>query len=691
MATIYSDASWTGTYTYTRVKVDYDYSSTRATATLLYSRTNNYSGATTANGATFTFGDGSTRFSKTFYGKQTDAVVASLNFNYSLSGGTYSGSSNGSFLGGSWSVTIPAASIWNDINAYKPDGSTQNGLIFDLKTSDGGSWKNLTNEPENFSRIKGTTATISNIRPNVTGAHYTKNSVTNNNASSVTWTFNSANYVVHLYSAWNTYTIAYNANGGSGAPGNQTKTYGTNLTLSSTKPSRTGYTFLGWSTNKSATSATYAAGAVLNKDLSTTQGATITLYAIWSINSYYLDLNGWLDGASSGGINGYGTVDVTVGGVLKGNDVTDYYSQHTYGSSYSITDIKATTGHTYNGVRSGSTSGTITGTTSVVLSFSTNSYNNYCQCWTWGYKNGEGNNGSRNAFHIGDTSWSGKYGTSVAWTADKAKASPNGFTMRNSIGSSSHSGSWTSYNLPYTFTQPAKECYAEYDYDPVSYSITYTMNGGTNNSSNPSSYNVLYGVTFGNPTRSGYDFKGWTIGGNAVTGINPGANASFSSIDDLYNKCASRTTGNKTVVANWLETKPSNVRITNYNATGPFSIDLSWSATGLNISNYTVYYRPIGTSSWLSKNVGTSTSTSLTVNEETTYEFFVRATNPGGTGDSSTVTVTTPADQAKIRIKQDGVWKKGKTYYKKDGQWVKAKKIYIKVDGQWKINNNYDS
>jgi hypothetical protein len=36
-------------------------------------------------------------------------------------------------------------------------------------------------------------------------------------------------------------------------------------------------------------------------------------------------------------------------------------------------------------------------------------------------------------------------------------------------------------------------------------------------------------------------------------------------------------------------------------------------------------------------------------------------------------------------------WIKGKTYYKKDGAWVKAKKIYIKVNGQWKIGNNYEN
>ena len=39
------------------------------------------------------------------------------------------------------------------------------------------------------------------------------------------------------------YQVVYNANGGSGAPGAQTKTHGVNLTLSTTKPTRTGYTF----------------------------------------------------------------------------------------------------------------------------------------------------------------------------------------------------------------------------------------------------------------------------------------------------------------------------------------------------------------------------------------------------------------------------------------------------------------
>ena len=62
-----------------------------------------------------------------------------------------------------------------------------------------------------------------------------------------------------------------------------------------------------------------------------------------------------------------------------------------------------------------------------------------------------------------------------------------------------------------------------------------------------------------------------------------------------------------------------------------------------------------------------------------------------GWTNSDTITITTPADQAKIRRKVDGTWVKGKAYFKEEGAWVKAKKIYKKIDGVWYINTNYDS
>ena len=76
-----------------------------------------------------------------------------------------------------------------------------------------------------------------------------------------------------------TYTVSYNANGGSGAPGSQTKIQDVALTLSSTKPTRSGYTFLGWATSSSATSAKYSAGG------SYTSNAGVTLYAVWKSNA----------------------------------------------------------------------------------------------------------------------------------------------------------------------------------------------------------------------------------------------------------------------------------------------------------------------------------------------------------------------------------------------------------------------
>ena len=88
---------------------------------------------------------------------------------------------------------------------------------------------------------------------------------------------NKGNYT--LYAVWklNTYTVSYNANGGSGAPPAQTKTYGKNLTLSNTIPTRQNYNFLGWSINQNASTAEYSAGGTY----STNSGAT--LYAVWEL------------------------------------------------------------------------------------------------------------------------------------------------------------------------------------------------------------------------------------------------------------------------------------------------------------------------------------------------------------------------------------------------------------------------
>ncbi len=83
----------------------------------------------------------------------------------------------------------------------------------------------------------------------------------------------------------NTYIISYNANGGKNAPAVQAKKKGVTLTISKTKPTRKGYTFLGWATSKSSTKVSYKSGASFKSDKNT------TLYAVWQANAYKVAFN----------------------------------------------------------------------------------------------------------------------------------------------------------------------------------------------------------------------------------------------------------------------------------------------------------------------------------------------------------------------------------------------------------------
>lgn len=72
------------------------------------------------------------------------------------------------------------------------------------------------------------------------------------------------------------HTVTFNANGGTGAPGSQTKWYGSILTLSTAKPTRSNYEFLGWSTSPTGT-ADYQPGGQYGAD------SDVTLYAVWKL------------------------------------------------------------------------------------------------------------------------------------------------------------------------------------------------------------------------------------------------------------------------------------------------------------------------------------------------------------------------------------------------------------------------
>ena len=137
------------------------------------------------------------------------------------------------------------------------------------------------------------------------------------------------------------YTIYYHENGGTGGPADQTKYYGKALTLSTTKPTRPGYTFLGWSTNSSATSATWAAGG------SYTTNASATLYAVWQEN--YLTVNYYSNYATS--YNGTNTPKNTV----NNNNVLVYSVNYYYDNEYTSGLLNYNSGSTIGMLRTGYT------------------------------------------------------------------------------------------------------------------------------------------------------------------------------------------------------------------------------------------------------------------------------------------------------------------------------------------------
>ena len=253
-------------------------------------------------------------------------------------------------------------------------------------------------------------------------------------------------------------------------------------------------------------------------------------------------------------------------------------------------------------------------TATLYAQWTINKYKNKYEHWAWEFKN-EGNNSNKTAFLLQTTYGEENYGEEFTPDATYGLTVPNGFYLAQRFGNGQITGKWTTFNFGTKITQPAYVMNFEYDYFPTDYTITYNLNGGTNNSSNPSTYNVLYGVTFSNPTKAGYDFLGWyDANGNKITGINEGCNATFSDTADLYSKLKTRKTGNVSITAKWT---PINY-IISYNLNG---------GTANNKTSYTIEtekftlnaptkkgYRFLG---WTDSN-GTTAQKSVSIDKGTT-------------------------------------------------------------------------
>jgi|GEM_PF-6299563 len=193
-----------------------------------------------------------------------------------------------------------------------------------------------------FTKTYGTPETVSSTVPALTGYIFGGWAKTANGSKvyDPSSTFDDTLYPgkggnVDLFAIWKpiTYKIVFNGNSSevTGSMARQTKTYDTSLTLNENNFRLTGYTFRGWSTT-SGGEKEYDDEATLTTDLSTTNDATVTLYAVWEPNGYWVRFNG--NGSTSGTMDDqrftYDTPqDLTVNAFKKKYTVTFNYNNAT--------------------------------------------------------------------------------------------------------------------------------------------------------------------------------------------------------------------------------------------------------------------------------------------------------------------------------------------------------------------------
>lgn len=202
-----------------------------------------------------------------------------------------------------------------------------------------------------YAKWSASTSTASVTLPNPTMTGYSFNgwwtaatggTKVGNGGASYTPTGN-----VTLYAQWtpNTYTVSYNMNGGTGSIASQTKTYGVNLTLSSTKPTRTStaagsytvtydanggtvgsasasatrttsYAFSKWNTASNGSGTSYESGGTYATN------AAATLYAQWNSSTSTAAVT--LPTPARTGYNFTGWYTATNGGSKAGNAGASY-------------------------------------------------------------------------------------------------------------------------------------------------------------------------------------------------------------------------------------------------------------------------------------------------------------------------------------------------------------------------------
>ena len=291
---------------------------------------------------------------------------------------------------------------------------------------------------------------------------------------------------VTLYAVWSqnvvkTWSITYNANGGSNAPAKQTANVGQSITITYSKPTRSGYTFLGWSTWSGATEpeTAYTPGYSYMSEYDT------TLYAVWRKNQ---------------------TTQYSLSFSLQGGNGTFNPLYGEYGNRVQIPYTKPTkTGYTFLGWATYSG-----GSVSYQPGEYYTLYGNSTLYAVWQSSGGttqyylnfnlQGGSGTFNTLY-------GVYGERLF--IPSSSPTKNGYTFQGWSTSSTGSPQYQpgDYYTIYSNTI----LYAIWGESTQYCTITFNANGGTGA---PASHQKVIGestyIPYAKPTRNGYTFLGWS-------------------------------------------------------------------------------------------------------------------------------------------------------------------------------------
>ena len=276
-------------------------------------------------------------------------------------------------------------------------------------------------------------------------------------AEGTTFTMPTGN--VTLYAVWtvNSYTVSYDANGGSGdSPAASTSyNYEASVTVlgntGTTPLTKSGYAFAGWNTLADGSGTSYSSG----NDFTMPAGNT-TLYAVWTINSYTVSYDA--NGANSGSV-----------------PVADTYNYNTTATVRSNSGSLARTGYTFAGwntamggngtdYAAGATFTMPAGNTTLYAVWTVNSY-------TVSYDANEADSGSA---PVADTY---NYNATATVRSNSGSLARTGYTFAG--WNTAADGSGTSYDPGNDFTMPAGNTTLYAVWTINSYMVNYDGNGST--------------------------------------------------------------------------------------------------------------------------------------------------------------------------------------------------------------------